>query len=224
MARTRRSFRGRRPTRGRSQRRKSDWVFRADIYDSAGAAVDSGGTFVPGAAWPLTAGVGNNQGHVLYDSANYRSYARTANFQATMPSWFRAEGRRPLISAVRGWIAWRPSTWAVGSIFQVAFRFGVYEQNPAGLLTTDPNYTLWLASSAYSADAARWANDRAWVKEYRRFASFNENNAYFTIPVFFRCRKTLRPDQCFGVVAESISGSSGLQIQYALSTLVADEG
>lgn len=223
----RRSRRMARPPRAR---RRADWVYRPHIRDETGAIVDGGGSY-EGSFTTLVAGIAGIQFRVLYDSFNYRStqFPDIGGLNlggALLGSSAKAEGRNPLILRVQGKFHYSPTTWAVGSQLLLGLRFGVFEQDPvSGLVSVDPTYAMLNGTATTQTNPAAWANTRNWVREWRTFQAFASNQAVFQQYFDFKCRRALKPHECFGIWAEATSGvSTNAATQYWFRTLVADEG
>lgn len=222
MARTRRKMPARRA------RRRADWVFRPDLFDSAAGNVDANGTYSP-FAFNLPGGLANARWSSLYDSNGYLAFVANAgagNVGTPLPRAARAEGRRPYVKWVRGKILLQAATWTVGSIFRLGIRFGVWNQNPAsGNIIVSAAYSMWNATTLNDDQVAVFANDGEWQKEVRMLRTFSTGNEQtaWEVPVSFPVRRSLRPNQAYGVYLESTTGSATLAVQYWLQTLVADE-
>lgn len=204
---------------------RADWVFRPNTHDEAGAIVDGQGSYEP-TATTLTPGLGNALVKVLYDSHNrVNKVISTGNFISGMPSAARAEGGRARILRVRGQVLWIPSTWAVGSGFRFGLRFGMFEQDAdTGTILLGAAYTMWTATVIDQNSPAVWANNRWWAHERRIVANFNDNSSLFATRFNFPVNRSLAPHICYGVYMETFAGSTTLNVQPWLSTLVADEG
>lgn len=225
----------------RSKRRRSfsrkrvsaDWVFRPCLVDVAGAVIDDLGTYDQ-IVGTLVAGAANANFSVLYDSHNHVAQTMGALAGApirSMPQAARAEASRALIMRVQGVCIYRPTAWAVGSIFSLGFRFGIWEQDAqTGNVLVDPAYSMWASGGAgvNQLRPATWANDRNWQHERRTGATFGENNsAYFMQRFNFRVNRRLDPNECYGIWMEADTffvSSINLQYQLWFRTLVADEG
>lgn len=223
--------RSRRPAKRRSFQRKgpkADWVYRGDVHDSAGGLVENFGTYVPGAAFTQTPGLANGTIHWLYDSANYRQFSVGAggvNTGFRFPSPYRAEGRNPLILRVQGWIAVNPSVWAVGSVYWLGMRFGVFTQSAqTGNGIFPAGYSLWSYPTNDLQAPPVYANTRTWVRELRHVEHFNDNSQRKNFRINIKLRRRLLPDQGFGVYTETADGSVNIGVLMALRSLVVDEG
>lgn len=212
----------------RARKRKADWVYRGTVFDSAGGAIDDLGTY-SAQLKTLAAGVAFANAAVLYDSHNYTASTVAGQFDAPrVRVWSpgRAEGGKAFIHAVQGVIIITPSVWTVGSEFRYGIRFGIFEQDASvGAFLLDPAYTMWSAATTFIAQPALWANDRMWVKEMRfcrRFATGNET-VMWNLPFRFPVKRSLKPNQCFGIFTETPSGSATLIEQMWFRTLVSDE-
>lgn len=221
-------------TRGRTKRR-ADWVYRpnarlvatygvidADVVGSYTGYIPAHGT-----------GPGNAQGHVLYDSQNYLKALVGGPFAqptSALPRAARAEGRNPTILAVEGIVYWEPSTWALGNLMAIGMRLGTFQQSPGtGSFLLDPGYSMWIDEPAGAGSdlsvPALWANNgrgNAW--ERRIHYGFSDNQAFTVVRVRWRGRRTLKPDECFGLYTELEPTSVNTRTQFWLRTLVADEG
>lgn len=207
------------------RRGKADWVFRDDIFDQAGNNVDAGGTYTPWGSFVLLPGQATAQGHVLYDSANYRQYVRSiGNVPVPYGSWSRAEGRQARTLMVRGSFAVTPSNWALGSSYFFGARIVVCDQDEFGSPLLSALYTMWAAPLANELRPARWANGYHNKWEMYHIERFNDNNFTRNWRVFTRARARLRPNECLAFYTESATGSVNLTVNCRLSTLVVDEG
>lgn len=224
--------RSKRRTFSKRRRVAADWVYRPCLQDLAGGLIDDLGTydFITGT---LVAGPANANFHVLYDSHNHISNTMGALAAAPireMPNAARAEATRPLIMRVQGIATIRPSAWAVGSIFQLGMRFGIFEQDAqSGSVLIDPAYSMWSAGGAgiNQLRVATWANDRNWQHERRFGQAFHDNGAYFMQRFNFRVNRRIDPNECYGIYMESDTqfvSSINLLYQLWFRTLVSDEG
>lgn len=224
----------RRPRRFSSRRRvAADWVYRPNLIDLAGALIDDLGSY-DHAGGTLVGGPTNANFHILYDSHNYLVQTKGPTLAGVggqaLPMAARAEATRPLIMRVQGTMLFKPSAWAVGSIFQLAWRFGIFEQDPqSGSILIDPSYSLWNSGNAgiNQLRPATWANDRNWQHERRYGQAFHDNGAYFMQRFNFRVNRRIDPNECYGLFLESdifFVSSVNLLYQLWFRTLVADEG
>lgn len=225
MARTRRRM-SRTPRRARI--RRADWVYRPNIYDTAGAAIDSNGTYVPGASVLVGVGVALANANVLYDSANYIQANATmaGNAPRVFPSWGRGEGVKARVHYTIGQLTWTPSTWVLGSNFFPAARIVILEQDVlTGNVIVDPTYTLWAEPTAMAISPARWANDGKWFWEKHELLSFSSGNEKrrfrwtFNVPI----KRTLKPNECLALWYELATGSEAGALNMICRTLVTDE-
>lgn len=206
-------------------KRTGDWVFRPNILDEAGGLVEALGTYEP-AGKNLTAGFANAKGSILYDSHNRRqSLFLAGTVMEVMGAPGRAEGRGARIHRVMGTINVSPTTWTVGSRFDIGFRFGVFEQDPSsGLILVDANYNMWNAGAAKTDQPAFWANNRQWQHERRDIQTFSDNGVSFVYRFNFPVKRTLKPHECYAVYVETVTGSATVNLWYWLRSFVSDEG
>lgn len=224
--------RSRRRSMPRRRRPKADWVYRDNIYSTAGPD-ELLGSYTPRGT-SILAGPAQAAGKILYDSKGYINPSRQGTTGVTHPvsAAARSEGSKARILMVEGVVFVTPSTWVLGSQMLAGFRFGVFEQSPVtGNIQVDANYSMWSEQLDVTANPAIWA-DRPHSLErrlFRRFAGGNELTAW-TLAVRFRVNRTLMPNQCFGMYVENSDSSGGLGssvtfiIQPWLRTLVVDEG
>lgn len=223
MARSRRKT----STARRARRMKVDWVYRPHYRDDAGNIIDAGGTYEPNAGVSIAAGQTNGIGVVLYDSHNYMKQvvAIGGNAPTSAGHEARAEGRMARIIRVQGWMVVQPTVWAVGSSYRLGMRFGRFEQDPnSGSFLLSTSYTLWLSSANINFAPSVFANTRLWTREHRHAESFNDNSAQRNFRFNFKVGMRLKPDECYGIWLETISGSATLNAYFALRTLINDEG
>lgn len=226
MARSkRRTFRRRSST----PRKRADWVYRGDIHDEAGNPIDTFGTYVPQAGFTQAVGSANATIHWLYDSVNFRKFTATiaGNAPRAMPSSWRAEGGKPLLLRVQGWMSVLPVTWAAGSVVFLGMRFGTFEQSPnTGNAIFPTGYNMWDATGNDSQTANVWANEGRHVREFRRSWSFDigQTAARMNFTFNFGFRRRLMPNEGFGIYTELATGTTSAAIVHAFRTLVVDEG
>jgi len=224
MARTRRKMA--KPPR---KRRRADWVYRSAVFDSAAGAIDDLYTYAPFTK-VLGAGTANANAAILYDSHNYTAATVQGLFDAPrVRVWApaRAEGLRAFIHRVEGLIILRPSVWAAGSILSYGCRFGIYEQDPAvGAFLIDPAYSMWGLGANVQNAPAHWANDRKWQHERRFISSFTSTQTAqpFMLRFSFSVRRSLNPNECYGIYSEAAAESVTSTEQMWFRTLVSDEG
>lgn len=210
----------------RRSRPRADWVYRPNLRDAAGGLIDDLGTYDQGNQ-TLVAGIPTANAAVLYDSHNRIAQTMpTGGGVPTMTQAARAEGGRAFIVAVQGVIIWTPTTWALGSTYRLGIRFGMFEQDPStGAFLLDPTYSMWQATvGTPMLSPASWANDRQWQHEYRVGQQFNDNSQIWNKRFFFKVRRSLLPNFCYGIFLESQPGSVNLSYQLWFRTLVSDEG
>lgn len=207
---------------------KADWVYRPNIYDDAGSPFDTFGTYSP---WPtvLTSGQNNAEGLILYDSHNYlNKVVSFGNIPIPFANAARAEGSRAKVIAVEGHMTVVPSAWAVGTVFQLGMRFGIFEQDAVGgFVLVDTNYNMFFQTALTQLHPAVHANTRLWQREFRRREDFIENRGSFTYRFRFRVNRFLNPNQCYAIYLESSTtnpSSVNLSLTPWFRTLVADEG
>lgn len=204
---------------------RADWVYRPNVHDAAGGLVDDQGSYEP-TVKVLTPGDPAAIAPVLYDSHNYINPSTQAgNLPRPVPSSGRAEGGRAFIRRVQGLIIIRPSTWALGSIWRLAMRFGMFEQDPnSGNFLIDPLYAIWSLPTLNNLKPAVWANDRQWQHEWRNAMTFSDNSQMWVRRFNFRVNRRLNPNMCYGIYVASQSDSVTLTLQFFFRTLVSDEG
>lgn len=204
---------------------RGDWVYRANLRDEAGALIDDLGTYDP-IAQTLGAGLVNANAAVLYDS--YNRFSKMVQppgvAPAGIPMAARSEGGRARILRVQGVQTFSPSTWALGSVYSLGIRFGIFEQDPSsGAFLLDPTYSMWVRTNNM-LDPATWANDRQWQHERRIVVNFNDNNQTLNWRFNFAVNRTLQPHFCYGIFYETLAGSVNLTSRLFYRTLVVDEG
>lgn len=218
----------------RRRRPRADWVFRGSGHGgnlTGGLLDDNLASYTP-VVTSINVGSANARALILYDSQNTLTHPHsdaTTGAMTFLPGAARAEGRNPTILAVVGQLYIEPSTWAAGQIQAYGIRIGAFEQDPqTGLLSLDPDYSMWniLAAPVVSAQASTWANWKNWDYEHRTFRVFTTSNGNggFQIPIRFRCRRRLKPWQCYAVYMEGENTSVNARIQPWFRTLVSDEG
>lgn len=211
----------------RAPRKKGDWVYRGDIHDSAGGLIDNFGTYVPGAGFVQVAGSANATIHWLYDSANYRKYSVTVGGTTTgMPSFHRAEGQKPLLLRVQGWISFTPSTWAAGSTFFLGMRLGIFEQNQnTGNALFAAAYNMWNYAATDAISAAAFANDSRIIRDWRMVKSFADAGTPIRYNLYLnvKMRRRMNPTDGLGIYLETATGSTNLVVVSALRTFIVDE-
>lgn len=208
---------------------RADWVFRSDLHDEAGGLIDPFGTYEQ-APVSLPAGDTNSVGQVLYDSHNYiaNAVAMSANVPIFQPRAARAEGGRARILAVKGVVMITPSQWALGNAYLLGMRFGIFEQDPtSGALLVPAEYNMWGFAGAPTQNATKpsvFANQRNWDLEVRFQRAFGDSGDRFNHLVSFRCRRSLRPHEAYGVYCALAPGSTTSAVAFWLRSLVVDEG
>lgn len=209
----------------RSRGPRADWVYRPNVHDAAGALVDDFGTYEP-TVKVLLPGDPAAIAAVLYDSHNYINPSTQAgNVPRPVPSSGRAEASRALIKAVQGTVIFRPSTWALGSVWRLGMRFGIFEQDPnSGAFLIDPLYAMWSLPTLNNVKPAVWANDRKWQHERRSALTFSDNSQIWVWNFRFRVNRRLNPNECYGIYTATQSDSVNLIMQMFFRTLVSDEG
>lgn len=208
----------------RSPRTRGDWVYRPQLLDDEGNAIDTGGTYDPRES-TLTPGLLNSLAKVLYDSHNYvQASVVGANIPFVMPAPARAEGGNPKILRVQGMVEFRPSAWAIGNAVRLGMRFGIFEQAAdGGGFLIPAGYSMYTATSNIMDNPHRWANDGFWQKEirytdYLQSGSSNRWSLYFN----FKVNRRLQPHQCYGIYVES-GGDVTLFLRFWFRTFVVDE-
>lgn len=227
MARSRRRAVSRRP------RRKTDWVYRSNMYGLGGGAtplqqVDIQGTY----EWSvrgLTAGYGTSQVLWLVDAQDREwsiaPYSATGVAATMQSKAAKPAARRTKCLFVEGHIYFEPTTWAVGNLMAVGARIVAMEQDIlTGFAVLDADYTMWnngMAGPGRGA-AAIYANDRQlnmWEKRmYKAFTSNNE--ALMVMHIRARLNWALQPHHGLGILLEAESTSVNLRYQTWLRTLV----
>lgn len=214
--------------RRKSDGRKADWVYRGDIHDGAGGVIDSFGSYVPGLGFVQAAGSPQATIHWLYDSSLYRKFATSVggNVPLVMPPAMRAEGRKPLILRVQGWMSVLPTAWVAGTVVFLGMRFGVWDQSPnTGNGIFQANYNMWDNALNDNAAPATFANFGNYVREFRKSWSFDigQTASRVNFTFNFACRRAMLPHQGFGIYTELAPGSTACSIVHAFRTLVVDE-
>lgn len=223
MARSKRRF-------SRRKSRPRDWVYRGAVFDAAAGIIDDLSTYTPFTK-TLAAGVAAANAAVLYDSHNYVASTvaggpfDSVRQRVTAPA--RAEASRAFIHRTEGVIILTPSTWTAGTSFRYGVRFGIFEQDAGvGAFLIDPLYSMWGGGSLYTAHPDVWANDRRWQHERRFAQTFSTSNdqAMWTLRFRVSVRRSLNPNECYGIFSETTAGSATLLEQMWFRTLVSDEG
>lgn len=176
---------------------------------------------------------------VLYDSRNHLAVmagmVTTATAENVLTSFTRAgraEGRKPVIYAVEGFVHLQPDTWAIGSTMRIGWRLGVFEQEAqTGLASVDGAYSMWADQAASGTPfntVAMFANTGRWVREgriIREFATTNNMTDFYIVPRW-RSRRgvALRENEMFGLYIEVGASGVATRTQSWLRTLVSDEG
>lgn len=209
---------------------RADWVYRPHIRDEAGGLFETFGTYE---STEVTQGVGipNLTQHILYDSHAYRGAEYPDQIAANTPGLMlaasaRAEGAKPMIHRVQGSIWVRPSSWALGSVLWVAWRFGIFEQDPAtGSVLLDSTYTILNTSANTVTGMAQWANAQPWNHERVFRSAFGEAVSFIKELRFnFPVRRRLRAHECYAVLSEGHATLSvNTLMSYRLRTLVSDD-
>lgn len=214
----------------RRRRPKADWVYRSNVFDTAGGLVDDLGTYAP---QYQTLIANTSLAGVLYDSHNFTANAigggipgGGAGVQRPIWSPARAEGGRAYVHRVEGTMFVTPSNWALGSQFQFGVRFGIFEQDPVvGALLLDPNYNMLTAGAAFVVQPALWANDRKWQHEFREHRTFTDNATIFRYRFRVTVRRSLMPNECYALYMENPAAeTSTISSKFWFRTLVSDEG
>jgi len=220
-----------RGTRGALRRKRADWVYRGNQYQAgiAGAGMDPSvqASYTPSIT-SIMSGLVNSRALILYDSVNRLKVVAGvgvsgANF---MERAARAEGRRPSIMASEGTIYFEPDTWALGNLWAIGWRLGVFLQDPvSGAVSVPGTYTMW-TDGGMGDNPAVWANDKKWVQEERFFKTFTDNqgNGVTTLHYRWRGRRSLGPDECFALYIELEPTSVNGRLQPWCRSLVQDEG
>lgn len=213
----------------RKPRVKADWVFRNDLYDVGGNAIDASGSYVPNVSKVLVPGFASGTVFWLYDSYNLDMQSEFAGGGAqpiAKGKWRRSEAANPKILRVSGEMSFTPSVWALGSSYFLGVRFGIFTQDAyTGLALFDQRYNLWGTTNVTEdqQQPARFANDRSWQHQRMTIVRFNDNNATLNWLFNFRVNRRLRPDEGYGVYVETAVGSVNLTVNNRLRTLVADD-
>lgn len=203
-----RSRRGRSVPRGTRRRRKGDWVYRGNQYPgfTGGAADPSVQASYTESVTSVLSGLANSRGLILYDSWNRMQHVMTAG--AGVPNLIsnaaRVDGSKPCIMATEAWLAFIPDTWALGTVFTMGWRLGVFLQDPiSGAVQVPASYSMWVDNSL-ADNASVWANDRQWVREGRTCRDFNNTQTagIQTLSIRWRGRRYLRPDECWALYLE----------------------
>lgn len=213
----------------KAPRRRADWVYRDNVYSSAGP-FETLGTYTPRGTL-IVPGPATAVGKILYDSSDYmtQSTSNITGVNIPVSPASRATGRRAKILAVQGQVMVRPSTWALGSQLAIGFRFAVFEQNPAsGSILVAPQYSLWDEQLDVTLNPAVHA-DIDHAKEMRMWHTFDANDAVYPVRFAFRVNRSLRSNQAYAMYVETATGSGDFAsvtcvIQPWLRTLVEDEG
>lgn len=210
-------------------RRRADWVYRPHIRDETGGLADGLGSY-EGTNATLSGGIAGAQARILYDSFNYRSGMFPDIGGGNAPGFLlgssaRAEGSNPKIHRVEGTVRMQPTTWALGDRFGVAFRFGVFEQDPtSGLLLVDAAYTIHTATATTMLNPAQWANSRTWQHERRVYFAAADSSNVFVQHFRFRVNRVLKPHECYALYVERAADGNNVSMMYWFRTLVSDEG
>jgi len=227
--------------RARAPRRlKADWVYRGVALYPGDTASDAWldeslglASYFMESPITWTAGTANARFLVLYDSQNRLtqllntfSVAGSFGTVTAVPKAARAEGRNPRILASEGQVVITPSAWALGNVMFFGARLGVFEQDPSsGQVVLNADYHMMGASASIHSQAATWANQPGWVREWYVYRTFHaERVPEYIFRYRWRGRRVLEPHQCFGLYLESDSTSVNMATRPACRTLVADEG
>jgi len=215
-----------RKTTLRKRRQRADWVYRGYEYDEEGGAVLDHETY--GNSVFTLSGTTPAAG-VLYDSRAYLMESTTrGGGPGAMLKAGRAEGgRRPHIIRVQGYIFPEPTTWAVGSLIEVAFRIGIFEQDiPTGdVITPSIDWTMWNNVGLLPEQSATWANMRRqnlWERRIRRRFSTSNDQAASTIIVNATISAKLNEEECLAIVGQCSGASVDMRGQWWLRSLVVD--
>lgn len=218
-----RSRRGRSSSRRRAApARKMDWVYRSGGYSANDYVQDGLGTYGP-LVTAINSGPANANARILYDSRNYlREFAFSAAGPVALGREARAEGRKPQMAMVEGWVYLEPSAWAIGNVAAMGMRVGVYEQSVIdGFISVDANYSMWADGPAESA--AMWANaQRQNVLERRIWWGFGDNSAVRTVYFRQRVNRYLSDNECLAIYFEVPNTSVNVRMQCWLRTLVGE--
>lgn len=214
---------------------RADWVFRThSINSSTGVQADSLGTYGPVQVLHNT-GPAAAQSHILYDSHEQLGTSVVGGVQnpagtpiRVVSRAARAEAKRATILAVRGCLIGIPDGWIQGNVMALGMRLGAWEQDMTGVFSIDGVYSMWVENNLTPFErVAHWANFRRtnrWERRWTRAYNAETLSPIWTIPIFWKGRATLEPNECWGLYTEMENTSSRMRIQYWLSTLVADEG
>jgi len=190
-----------------------------------GTTSDTLGTYGVGNRSQST-GTGNATVLWLYDSHDHLQFmaSSTATAQlARLPPAARAEGKRAVIRMTQGHFEIEPSAWALGNHLHWGWRLGVFEQDPfTGLASLNVLYNLWGRNPPATADY--WADVGNWVREGRLYRAFNneQTTPVFRVPVFWRGRRTLKPNEGWGIYIEG--EETNIRYDTWFRTFVSDEG
>lgn len=233
--------RSRRRTSRRRSGPKPDWVYRGpvitpvdDTETAIGTSESAGLASYTQNVISLASGAAQAQVLILYDSQN-----RLATLAGTEPfaggqtfgalnRAARAAGKRPVMLATEGQMYIEPSTWAIGNVLAYGWRLGAWDQDPTtGLISLPAEYSMWqtvLGSNPMSSPDV-WANSYNHVMEGRFWRGFNSNESnVMPFRMRWRGRRTLRPNECWGIYLEVPTTAVTMRRQPWFRTLVQDEG
>lgn len=217
-----------------SSRPRADWVYRDDerSIEAGGVQATPAGTYTNR---QVTLGTGPTQaqGRILYDSNDYfamltRRGVTAAGVASILRRESRAEGRKPMMLAVRGIIQVVTDAWALGDTLELGLRIGVFEQDGGtGTVLLDADYSMFTSTVIGDSTPSFWANqarNNCW--ERRIYAVFNDSitRPSWTIPVAWKGRKYLSGNECFALYLEMpVTSVTTVQHRCWLKTLVSDE-
>jgi len=210
-----------------SSRTPKDWVYRSNINAMAPlTGFDGLGTYEP-VNNTITTGFANATMFVLYDSKNAMKapFATVAANLGVQPGAARAEGKRPVMHAVRGFINLAPVTWALGNQISLGWRIIAAEQDPGnGVGAVDGFYSMW-TDQGFGRSPATYANEKRNLAEGRFMHVFSTSNdqAMFNVPIRWNGRWTLQPNYGLFLYVELGTGVN-VRCQRWVRTLVTDEG
>jgi len=226
--------------RSRRPREKADWVYRGFVGnaydqfeepfgDTEASGLPSYSQFVVS----QSAGAESAGFLVLYDSQNRMAHlmgTATTTSGASygmLPGAGRAEGKRAKILATEGVMFLEPSTWALGNVLSIGMRLGAWDQDPeTGLVSLPAAYSMWSnVTGSVQTDVSLWANSYNHVLERRFWRGFNTSESnIFPQRLRWRGRRTLRPNEAWGIYLEVPPTAVAIRRQSWFRSLVVDEG
>lgn len=210
----------------------ADWVYRSGRWlqnDYTTREPNNSGSY--GTTISVPAGPAGLTGQVLYDADNVmRNYGVIDPASGTwldIGNESRPQGadRGALIHGVEVHLAYRPTTWALGSRLETAYRIVVADQDGnTGQAQIDVDYSLWenITLDA-TGEISRFANGRQNCGEGRRHDTFADNRSFFGFRKYHKFKRRLMAQEGLFLLFEVESSSVNISaLGLYCRTLVTD--